>query len=103
MQGLAAHDTWNWIVPPRRPALPDAFTAAPPVDDDRDVPNSPLVFRLMVGLSADGRWLQFSQTSERLWIAFLRALGLEWMLTDPDGRTRRPPTTSTVREEFWER
>ncbi len=56
----------------------------------------------MVGLSADGRWLQFSQTSDRLWVAFLRALGLEWMLTDPRWKDAAESDDIDRRDEFWE-
>lgn len=102
VQGILAHDTWNWVLRMVAQRFSSAFSAAPPADFDRLVPNSPLFFRLLVGLSADGRWMQFSQTTERLWQAFLRATGLEWTLTDPvlkDGPTSDDPT---VRVAFWE-
>ena len=41
------------------------------------------VYRLIVGQTKDGRWLQFAQNRPHLFEAFMRALGLEWMLTDP--------------------
>ena len=40
-------------------------------------------FRLLVGQTKDGRWLQFAQNRPHLFEAFLRALDLDWMLTDP--------------------
>ena len=103
MQAIAAHDPWNWLIPIVAQRYPDAFTATTPVDTDREVPNSALWFRLMVGLSADGRWLQFSQTSDRLWLAFLRALGFEWMLTDPEWKDAAGSDDIDRREEFWVR
>ncbi len=102
VQGLAAHDTWNWIVRMIAKRYSEAFTSVPRVDEGRNVPNSPLAYRLMVGLSKDGRWLQFSQTSERLWVAFMRSLGLEWMLTDPKWKDATTSDDIDVRQEFWE-
>ncbi len=103
MQGLCAHDTWNWIVRLIAKQYAGAFTSVPRVDEGRNVPNSPLSYRLLVALSHDGRWLQFSQTSERLWVAFMRALGLEWMLTDPKWKDAASDDDIDVREAFWER
>ena len=103
VQGLCAHDTWNWIVRLIAKQYAAAFTSVPRVDERRNVPNSPLAYRLLVALSQDGRWLQFSQTSERLWVAFMRALGLEWMLTDPKWKDAASDDDIDVREAFWER
>jgi crotonobetainyl-CoA:carnitine CoA-transferase CaiB-like acyl-CoA transferase len=103
IQGLAAHDTWNWIVRLIAKRYAEAFTAVPRVNEERNVPNGPLSYRLLVGLSKDGRWLQFSQTSERLWVAFMRSLGLEWMLTDPEWKDAPTSDDIDLREEFWER
>ena len=64
-QALAAHDTWNAMVAHVARQFPDAFENVPPVDDD-GVPTSGLMFRLITGMTADGRWLQFSQTADRL-------------------------------------
>jgi crotonobetainyl-CoA:carnitine CoA-transferase CaiB-like acyl-CoA transferase len=102
VQALAAHDTWNWIVRRVAEQYAAAFTSPPRVDEARNVPNSPLAYRLLVGLSKDGRWLQFSQTSERLWVAFMRSLGLEWMLTDPRWKDAAESDDIDHREDFWE-
>jgi crotonobetainyl-CoA:carnitine CoA-transferase CaiB-like acyl-CoA transferase len=66
------------------------------------VPNSPYFVRLLVGLTADGRWLQFSQSADKLWEAFVDALGLAWTRDDPalhDGPASDDPA---VRVRFWE-
>ncbi len=102
VQGLGAHDTWNWILRMMAKKYFEAFTSQPRVDETRNVPNSPLAYRLLVGLSKDGRWLQFSQTSERLWVAFMRSLGLEWMLTDPKWKDAPSSDDIDRRQEFWE-
>ena len=102
VQGILAHDTWNWLVRTVARRYPNAFAAAPPADFELLVPNSDLLFRLMVGLTADGRWLQFSQTTDRLWNAFLKVTGLEWTNDDPvlkDGPRNEDPE---VRRTFWE-
>jgi crotonobetainyl-CoA:carnitine CoA-transferase CaiB-like acyl-CoA transferase len=103
VQALCAHDTWNWILRVVAKQFFEAFTAVPRVDEARNVPNSPLAYRLLVGLSKDGRWLQFSQTSERLWVAFMRALGLEWMLTDPTWKDAPSSPDVDLRDQFWQR
>ncbi|HSS11571.1 MAG TPA: CoA transferase, partial [Acidimicrobiales bacterium] len=102
-QGLTAHDCWNWLVRMVAARYPDAFTAVPRVDEARRVPNGWLSYRLLVGLSKDGRWMQFSQTSERLWVAFMRVLGLEWMLTDPEWKDAHSSDDIDKREAYWER
>jgi crotonobetainyl-CoA:carnitine CoA-transferase CaiB-like acyl-CoA transferase len=103
VQGLAAHDTWNWILRLLSRQYSEAFTSVPRVNEARNLPNSPLAYRLLVALSKDGRWLQFSQTSERLWVAFMRSLGLEWMLSDPKWQDAPNDDDPDVREAFWER
>ena len=89
VQGFAAHDTWNWMIRHIVAQYPEAFTsgAASPTTAP-SVPNNPLFFRLLVGLSADGRWMQFSQTTD----AAVRrrscaCIGLDWMFDDPKWKT----------------
>ena len=103
VQGMLAHDTWNWIVRMLTSQYPGALTSAAPVDADRLVPNTALFFRLLVGLSADGRWMQFSQTSERLWQAFLRVTDLDAMLEEPEYKDAPNSDDPAVRVAFWER
>lgn len=101
VQGLLAHDTWNWLIRMIAQRFSGAFTAAPATDQDKLVPNSPLFFRLMVGLSKDGRWMQLSQTTDRLWQAWTRLSGLDQVLADPafkDAPTHEDPE---VRVAFW--
>jgi len=81
---------------------PGALSAAPPVDSERLIPNHALFFRLLVGLSADGRWMQFSQTSERLWQAFLRVTELDLMLEQPEYHDAPNSEDPAVRVAFWE-
>ena len=103
VQAQSSHDCWNWITRMVASRYPDAFTAVPRVDQRRKVPNGPLSFRLLVALSKDGRWMQFSQTSERLWVAFMESLGLGWMLEDPEWKDVPSSPDIDRREALWER
>ena len=66
------------------------------------MPNNSLFFRLLVALSADGRWLQFSQTTPRLFEAFMRVLGLDWMFSDPKWKTVPDFDDVEQRTEYYE-
>ncbi len=101
IQGFLAHDPWNWLLRKIAQKYSAAFKAARPVSE-RGVPNSPLLFRLLVALTKDGRYLQFSQTSDHLFHAFLRAAGLEWMLSDPKWANAASAEDESVRKAYWE-
>ncbi len=94
VQAIAAHDVFNWMVRTVAQRYPAAFTEVPPVDPSTQVPNHWMAYALLVGLSADGRWLQFSQATPKLFGAFLRATGLDgpewagaWEGEDPARRS----------------
>jgi crotonobetainyl-CoA:carnitine CoA-transferase CaiB-like acyl-CoA transferase len=100
VQAFLIYDTWNWLLHVLAARYSQAFDMVPPYDFERLVPNTPFFFRLLVGLSKDGEWLQFSQTTDRLWFAFLRACSL-----DPDDPLVRDAPLSEdddVRVAFWE-
>ncbi len=82
VQGFAALDTWAWFLHLIAERWPEAFEAVAVFDDD-GVPASPFPYMLLNPLTKDGRWLQFAQVRPHLFVALMRALGLEWMLTDP--------------------
>ena len=98
---VGALDPWGWIVQWVTSQYPEAFLAAPPVSEE-GVPNSSFTFRLLVALTADGRWVQFSQVQPRLFQAFMRALGLDWMFEDPTWRTAPDFEDPARRVEFWD-
>jgi crotonobetainyl-CoA:carnitine CoA-transferase CaiB-like acyl-CoA transferase len=100
VQGVLAHDIWNWYLHIVRERYPDAFTAAPVFDDD-GVPTGPLTVMVLVALTADGRWLQFSQIRPHLFRAFIKALGYEWMYDDPKWSTLPAFDDAEKRSEFW--
>lgn len=102
VQGIAAHDPWEWFLRILCEKYPQAFTPAPPYSE-RGVPNQGFAFRLLVCLTKDGRWLQFSQTSPHLFRAFMEVLGLAWMFDDPEWSTAPDFDTEEKREQFWER
>jgi crotonobetainyl-CoA:carnitine CoA-transferase CaiB-like acyl-CoA transferase len=99
-QGMLAFDTWNWLLHVLARRYEAAFDIAPPYDLATLVPNTPFFFRLLVGLTKDGVWLQFSQTTERLWTAFLRACGLD--PKDPVVHDAPLSEDAEVRVAFWE-
>jgi crotonobetainyl-CoA:carnitine CoA-transferase CaiB-like acyl-CoA transferase len=101
VQGIAAHDPWEWFLRILCEKYPQAFTPAPPYSE-RGVPNQGFAFRLLVCLTKDGRWLQFSQTSPHLFRAFMEVLGLAWMFDDPEWSTAPDFETEEKRERFWE-
>jgi crotonobetainyl-CoA:carnitine CoA-transferase CaiB-like acyl-CoA transferase len=102
VQGLLAHDTWNWLIRFVAHKYTGAYRTARPVSE-RGVPNHPLMFRLLVGLTKDGCYLQFSQSSDHLFEAFLRAAGLDWMLSDPHWSKAGGHEDEAVREAYWEK
>jgi crotonobetainyl-CoA:carnitine CoA-transferase CaiB-like acyl-CoA transferase len=83
-QALTIHEgassSWYGYLVSQR--WPDAYVAAPSVSEG-GAPMHHFIYRLLVGQTTDGRWLQFAQNRPHLFEAFMRALGLEWMLTDP--------------------
>jgi crotonobetainyl-CoA:carnitine CoA-transferase CaiB-like acyl-CoA transferase len=99
VQAIAAHDTWNWMISFWARKYANAFTAVPVINTKRMVPNSWLAYGLLVGLSADGRWMQFSQATPKLFRAFLAATGLD----DPDWAEAWQDDNLDRREAFWDR
>ena len=100
LQGLAAHDRFNWFVRVISERFPGAFVSTPTVADG--VPSGGLSFRLRTALTADGRWLQFSQTTEHLFRAFMRAVELDWMFDDPEWHTVPDFEDVERRRAYWE-
>jgi crotonobetainyl-CoA:carnitine CoA-transferase CaiB-like acyl-CoA transferase len=101
VQGIAGHDPWNWFLHFLTLTYPDAFDPAPHIEDG--VPNSALIFRLLVALSGDGEWLQFSQTSRHLFEALLRALDLGDVVDAGDWDAAPLYEDKAKRVELWNR
>ena len=100
-QGMAAMDPWRWFLAFIARQYPEAYEAAAPIGDD-GVPNHSFAFRLLVALSSDGHWLQFSQVSPHLFAAFMRVLGLDWMLDDDEWSTVPEFDDRDQRRQLWE-
>lgn len=99
-QGLAAHDPWEWFLRILCEKFPQAYTPAPPYSPS-GVPNTGFAFRLLVALTRDGRWLQFSQTSPHLFREFIDALGLTHIWTDPAWAGAPDFPEEAQRLAFW--
>ncbi len=95
----ASSSWYSYLVAQR---WPEAFYQTPPIFD-KGVPMSHFVFRLLVGQTRDGQWLQFAQNRPRLFEAFLHSLGLGWMLTDPRWKGIPILEDDDLRLELWER
>jgi crotonobetainyl-CoA:carnitine CoA-transferase CaiB-like acyl-CoA transferase len=83
LQGFMTLDTWAWFEHMIAHRWPDAFNASTAYDAEGR-PASPLTFMLLVALTKDGSWLQFASVAPHLYVAIMKALGLDWMFTDPD-------------------
>jgi crotonobetainyl-CoA:carnitine CoA-transferase CaiB-like acyl-CoA transferase len=83
VKGVAALGTWNWYLNVVTAKFPDAFTPSSPVSDS-GIPLSPMFFMLLIGLTKDGRWLQFSQVQLHLYMAMLQAMDLNQLAADPE-------------------
>ena len=101
VQGLATYDPWEWFLRLLCQRYPQAYAPARPFSE-RGIPNSGFTFRLLVCLSRDGRWLQFSQTSPHLFREFMEVLGLDWMFTHPDWKDAPDFESEAQRERFWD-
>ncbi|MCP9977507.1 CaiB/BaiF CoA-transferase family protein [Actinomadura madurae] len=100
-KALSGQDPWNQANTMIAQRFPDAFKAEPPISKD-GVPNYTFTFLLLVAMTKDGHWLQFSQTQPRLFRAFIRACGLEWMYDDPEWKTLPSFEATEQRMKFWD-
>ena len=90
VQGVLAHDTWNWSAPGAHP--PRTTRRAPPrrsVDEERLAPNHAFVLpppdRAVGRRSVDA---VLADDRQALWQAFLRVTELEWTLDRARARRR---------------
>jgi len=99
-QGLSVHDTFNWFARVLGSRYGDGFKQVPLSIDG--VPTGGLSFRLLIALTKDGQWVQFSQTAPRLFQAMMTVLDLGWMFSDPKWKGAPDFDDQRVRTEFWE-
>ncbi len=102
VNGLASLGTWNWYLNVVTSKYPEAFTPSSPFGQ-HGLPLSPMVFMLMIALSKDGRWLQFSQVQLHLYMAMLKEFGLAWMVEDPEWKDAVWAGDTPKTGEYWDR
>jgi crotonobetainyl-CoA:carnitine CoA-transferase CaiB-like acyl-CoA transferase len=102
VNGVASLGTWNWYLNVITSKFPDAFTPSSPIGR-HGTPLTPMVFMLLIALSKDGRWLQFSQVQLHLYMEMLRVMGLDWMLQDDEWKDAVWAADSPKTGEFWDK
>ena len=102
VNGVASLGTWNWYLNVITSKFPDAFTPSSPIGQYGN-PLTPMVFMLLIALSKDGRWLQFSQVQLHLYMEMLKVMGLDWMLQDEEWKDAVWAADSPKTGEFWDK
>src|SRR3984885_534043 len=102
VNGVASLGTWNWYLNIITSKFPDAFTPSSPIGQ-HGTPLTPMVFMLLIALSKDGRWLQFSQVQLHLYIEMLKVMGLDWMLQDDEWKDAVWAADIPKTGEFWDK
>jgi crotonobetainyl-CoA:carnitine CoA-transferase CaiB-like acyl-CoA transferase len=102
VNGVASLGTWNWYLKVITSKFPDAFTPSSPMGQ-YGTPLTPMVFMLLIALSKDGRWLQFSQVQLHLYMEMLKVMGLDWMLRDEEWKDAVWAADSPKTGEFWDK
>jgi crotonobetainyl-CoA:carnitine CoA-transferase CaiB-like acyl-CoA transferase len=102
VNGVASLGTWNWYLSIITSKFPDAFTPSSPIGQ-HGTPLTPMVFMLLIALSKDGRWLQFSQVQLHLYMEMLKVMGLDWMLQDDEWKDAVWAADSPKTGEFWDK
>lgn len=99
-QAFACLDTWEWFIHLVNSRYPGAYPGSESFDES-GIPTSPLQFMLLIAQTADGHWLQFAEVGPQLFGPFMKALGLEWMFTDPDWAGIPVFDDAAKRSELW--
>jgi crotonobetainyl-CoA:carnitine CoA-transferase CaiB-like acyl-CoA transferase len=102
VNGLAALGTWNWYLAVITSKFPDAFTPSSPLSP-AGLPLTPMLFMLLIALSKDGRWMQFSQVQPHLYLEMLKTLELDWMLQDEEWKDAVWAADKAKTGEFWDK
>ena len=102
VNGVASLGTWNWYLNVITSKFPDAFTPSSPIGK-YGTPVTPMLFMLLIALSKDGRWLQFSQVQLHLYMEMLKVMGLDWMLQDEEWKDAVWAADSPKTSEFWDK
>src|ERR1700722_11336884 len=102
VNGVASLGTWNWYLNVITSKFPDAFTPSSPIGR-HGTPLTPMVFMLLIALSKDGRWLQFSQVQLHLYMEMLKVMGLDYMLQDDEWKDAVWAADSPKTGEYWDK
>lgn len=100
-EALTIYDPYGWAARTAALKFGGGIKQLPRVLDG--VPTGGLSFRLLIALTKDGHWLQFSQTPDRLFRAMMRLFGLEWMFDDPEWNEIPNFEAASQRVDFWEK
>jgi len=99
-QGQTVYDTMNWFCRIMAQKYEGGFRQTTRIEDG--VPVGGLFFRLLIAMTKDGQWLQFSQTVDKLFRAMMTMFELDWMFEDPKWAGLPELDTHELRREFWE-
>jgi crotonobetainyl-CoA:carnitine CoA-transferase CaiB-like acyl-CoA transferase len=104
-------DPWSQTNAALAQIFPDAFKAGGVQYAPDGSPYLSYAYKLLVAITKDGHWLQFSQVQPRLFRDFMTACGFDWMYEDErwghfmktitDTVMIPPETPSEMRFEFW--
>jgi crotonobetainyl-CoA:carnitine CoA-transferase CaiB-like acyl-CoA transferase len=83
---LAGVDPWQQMMQALANKYPDALVSTPPFTPE-GFPATAFPLLLLVAVTKDGHWLQFSQIQPRLFQALLEEAGLGWVREDPEWKT----------------
>ena len=62
-----------------------------------------MIFMLLIALTDDGRWMQFSQVQLHLYVEMLKAMGLDSVLTDQEWQQAAFAAGRAQDDGFWDR
>ena len=99
-QGQTVYDTMSWFCRIMAQKYEGGFLQTARIEDG--VPVGGLFFRLLIAMTKDGQWLQFSQTADKLFRAMMTMFELDWMFDDPKWAGVPDLDTHELRREFWE-
>ncbi|MET0182180.1 MAG: CoA transferase [Caulobacterales bacterium] len=100
-KGLSMHDTHRWFA--HIAAQQSGELSEERVRDDSDAPASGMPLRLLVALTRDNQWLQFSQVAPRLFKAMMQEFGLSEMLEDPTWKGAPDYPDTERRRALWDK
>jgi crotonobetainyl-CoA:carnitine CoA-transferase CaiB-like acyl-CoA transferase len=102
VNGLAALGTWNWYLKVITSKFPDAFTPSA-TRSAAGLPLSPMSFMLLIALSGDGHWMQFSQVQLHLYMEMLKVFGLDWMPESEEWKAAVWAGDTPKTGEYWDK